>query len=129
MKFKQHVLSIGLGCLSVLSLACTHETAVGGATDTQLPKAEAVPPTASHSAEAPAAPSGNEGGAVGCSSDSDCRAVDVYCGGCQCMALAASAPAPTCPGSEVQCFAQPCRGQRAVCKAGACSLGGGSTEQ
>jgi hypothetical protein len=119
MKCKQHVLSI----LSVLFLACTHETAVGGVTDTQLPKAEPAP-----AAAAPAAPSGNDNAAVGCSSDADCQALDMYCGGCECVALAASASPPTCPGEEVQCFAQPCRGQRAVCKAGACSLGGNSEQ-
>ncbi|HET8935541.1 MAG TPA: hypothetical protein VFN67_18965 [Polyangiales bacterium] len=94
---------------------------MSGATDTQVPKAQPAP-------AAPAAPSGNADGAVACASDADCQAVDGYCGSCQCLALASGAATPKCPGSEVQCFAAPCRGQRASCKAGACSLGAGEEQ-
>lgn len=105
MMWKQLVL------VSLLGLSCTHETAASGATDTHKPKQE------------PAAPSG-EGDASGCSSDADCQPVDVYCGGCQCLALPATTAVPKCENNEVHCFAQPCRGQRAVCKGGGCSLAG-----
>ena len=98
-----------------LGLSCTHETAASGATDTQLPK----------SAHA-AAPSGTQGEPAGCTSDADCQPVDSYCGGCQCLALPVTASAPQCEGEPVQCFVQPCRGQRAVCRGGGCSLSGGS---
>lgn len=65
-----------------------------------------------------AAPAG-----AACSSDADCRLVSDYCEGCACRALAtgeADPTLPTCKGTIVQCFVDPCRGQRAVCTAGAC---------
>jgi hypothetical protein len=118
MIWKQHVLSL---CLGFVAFACTHESAASGSAEPQSPKAELRPEPAAESSKsvAPAA----------CSSDADCHVVDVYCGGCQCVAQLTNMPAPTCPGQEVQCFAQPCRGQTAVCKSGACSLTGDSGEQ
>jgi hypothetical protein len=104
--------------VSLLGFSCTHETAASGATDTHKPKAEPAP------AEESAAPSGNDMGSAKCSSDADCQPVDVYCGGCQCLALPVSTSVPKCENNEVHCFAQPCRGQRAVCKEGGCSLAG-----
>jgi hypothetical protein len=104
--------------VSLLGLSCTHETAASGATDTHKPKAEPAP------AEAPAAPGSNEMGSAACTSDADCQPVDVYCGGCQCLALPVTTAVPKCENNEVHCFAQPCRGQRAVCKGGGCSLAG-----
>jgi hypothetical protein len=105
---------LALVFVGLIAVGCTHETAASGATDTHKPKAEAAP--------APAAESGDEPGA--CTSDADCHPVDVYCGGCQCLALPVSTAVPKCENNEVHCFAQPCRGQRAVCKAGGCSLAG-----
>jgi hypothetical protein len=58
--------------------------------------------------------------APACASDADCRLVSDYCDGCACRALAAGQADPTCKGTLVQCFVDPCRGQRAVCDAGAC---------
>jgi hypothetical protein len=109
--------------VSLLMAACSHETAASGATDTQVPKMERAALAAAEVAT-PAVPGSQEAEQAACSSDSDCRPVDVYCGSCQCVALSNNMKAPECPGSEVQCFAQPCRGQQAVCKAGGCSLGG-----
>lgn len=42
-----------------------------------------------------------------CTTDSDCRKEDNYCGGCHCLALGPGETAPTCD-DPVQCFAQPC---------------------
>lgn len=97
---------LALIVVAAVALGCTHENAASGATDTQKPKAE--PPA--------------------CTSDADCQPVDVYCGGCQCLALPVSTAVPKCQGNEVQCFAQPCRGQRAVCTGGACALAGGGDQ-
>lgn len=58
--------------------------------------------------------------AIACASDADCRLVSDYCEGCACRALATGEAEPTCKGTLVQCFVDPCRGQRAVCTAGAC---------
>jgi hypothetical protein len=110
MKYRQLALLLGF-----VMFACTHESAVSGATDTQTPKAEPEP-----------APADNAAPPASCTSDADCQAVDVYCGGCQCLALPVSTAVPKCQGNQVNCFAQPCRGQRAVCKASACSLTGGA---
>ena len=56
-----------------------------------------------------------------CASDADCRLSSRYCGGCECLALAAGQPDPPCLGPSTQCFADPCRDQRAVCAAGRCT--------
>jgi hypothetical protein len=58
--------------------------------------------------------------AAACATDADCRVVSDYCEGCACRALASSEADPTCKGTLVQCFVDPCQGQRAVCKSGAC---------
>jgi len=58
-----------------------------------------------------------------CSTDADCRLFDDYCDGCACEALSVSSPDPFCSsGNYVQCFAQPCGGKVAVCKAGLCEV-------
>jgi len=113
MTWKQRVL-VSLWMLA----SCTHETATGGATDTHKPKAEPAPP---------AAKSGDE--PADCSSDADCQPVDVYCGGCQCLAMPVTTAVPKCENNEVHCFAQPCRAQRAVCKGGGCSLAGAASSE
>lgn len=121
MSWKQHALVL----VSLLGVACTHETALSGTTDTQKPKAEPAPASAE-----PAADSSKEGSSAACASDADCQPVDVYCGGCQCLALPLTTAVPKCENNEVHCFTQPCRGQRAVCRAGGCSLAGpASAEQ
>lgn len=59
-----------------------------------------------------------------CLSDADCRTFSNYCDGCSCEALAVSAPDPTCDGTLVQCFVDPCFDQSAVCDSATstCSL-------
>ena len=56
-----------------------------------------------------------------CSSDSDCRLEDNYCGGCNCLALATNESGPTC-SEPVQCFAAPCQvtSDTAACVDGQC---------
>jgi hypothetical protein len=109
--------------VSLLGCSCTHETGANGAVDTHQPKAERAP------AQAPAAASSesSEDSSASCTSDADCHPVDVYCGGCQCLAMPATTAVPKCQDNEVHCFAQPCRGQRAVCRGGGCSLGGSAS--
>jgi hypothetical protein len=63
-----------------------------------------------------------DGAPAGCTSDADCRTFSNYCTGCNCDALGAHDPDPTCDGPGVQCFADPCMNQTAVCLAGTCSL-------
>jgi hypothetical protein len=58
--------------------------------------------------------------AAQCRKDSDCRLVDSYCRGCDCLALGPNDPEPTCPEPPVQCFAQPCAGKVARCEDGRC---------
>jgi hypothetical protein len=61
--------------------------------------------------------------APACTTDSDCRKEDNYCGGCHCLALASGETGPTCK-DPVQCFAQPCAvtpGEPA-CVKGQCTL-------
>ncbi|WP_394849512.1 hypothetical protein LZC95_18960 [Pendulispora brunnea] len=114
---------------------------------TQAPSASAAPsaaaPTASASAASPSASGartgapagsgasalapghGRDGGAAGraeCTSDSDCRAWSDTCGDCTCRPLAKGVTAPKCTRNQVQCFVDPCRNKRGVCKAGACAL-------
>jgi hypothetical protein len=55
-----------------------------------------------------------------CETDSDCRLVDSYCGGCNCLALGSGQSAPKCAGDEVACFVAPCLGQEAFCEDGRC---------
>ncbi|WP_394839019.1 hypothetical protein LVJ94_19205 [Pendulispora rubella] len=70
---------------------------------------------------------GRDGGATApgrgeCTADSDCRAWSDTCGDCTCRPLAKTATAPKCTRSQVQCFVDPCRAKRGVCKAGTCAL-------
>jgi hypothetical protein len=58
----------------------------------------------------------------GCKQDGDCRAFSDYCTGCDCRALGSSDKDPTCSGPGVRCLADPCRGKKAVCKNGQCTL-------
>jgi len=58
--------------------------------------------------------------ATGCTSDDQCQIVDDMCGGCRCVALAASDVAAKCPTAPVQCFVAPCLGRHAVCRLGEC---------
>ena len=50
-----------------------------------------------------------------CRNDGDCRTFSNYCDGCSCDALAEGESDPGCLGTTVQCFAEPCMGQVAVC--------------
>ena len=68
-----------------------------------------------HAVCVPQAPATNR-----CATDADCRLFSDYCTGCDCRALSTSQPNPTCSGPGVQCFADPCMNQVALCKAGAC---------
>jgi hypothetical protein len=56
-----------------------------------------------------------------CITDADCRLVSDYCDGCACRALATGEADPTCGGTIVQCFVDPCQRRRAVCQSGACA--------
>ena len=123
MKCKQRDSFAWLCALSLSALGCQHEVAMGS-TDTHTPKAEAAEPAAPVPAQPIAAPSGN----TACTTDADCHTVDSYCGSCQCLALPTAATAPACAGDKVQCFAAPCRGQQAMCKAGSCTLSGGGSD-
>ena len=80
----------------------------------------------------PSADAGTDGEAPGsdaapseagstCASASDCRLFSDMCGGCTCVALAARAPDPVCPGPSVSCFRDPCSGQSAACVNGQCA--------
>lgn len=57
-----------------------------------------------------------------CTSDSDCRAVDDYCTGCDCRALAPGERLPVCTHPGVRCFAQPCATKTAACVNGSCTI-------
>ncbi len=61
-----------------------------------------------------------------CASDADCKTQSIYCveTPCSCVAAAASDPEPKCRGGISKCFAEPCMNKKAVCKDGACMLGG-----
>ena len=62
-----------------------------------------------------------------CTSDSDCRLFDDYCGGCNCRALSQTAPKPSCKGKQlVACFVAPCLGSSPACVEGQCTAGGGA---
>lgn len=62
-----------------------------------------------------------------CETDSDCRLVDNYCGGCNCLALGQGQSAPKCNGDEVACLIAPCRGMEAFCEDGRCVAEPGPT--
>jgi hypothetical protein len=55
-----------------------------------------------------------------CKADSDCKLAADYCGGCNCRAVGGGAGAAPACMNPVQCFADPCTNQRAVCEAGRC---------
>jgi hypothetical protein len=57
-----------------------------------------------------------------CRTDADCRVFADLCEGCDCRALSRRDPDPVCKGPGVQCFANPCAGQEAICRAGRCAL-------
>lgn len=57
-----------------------------------------------------------------CRTDADCRTFSDYCTGCDCRALSICQQDPRCPTPGVQCFRDPCQGQEAFCRAGACAL-------
>lgn len=61
-------------------------------------------------------------GSVECTTDADCSTFSNYCDGCNCEALSSSSAAPICGGTVVNCFADPCMNQSAVCNAGVCEL-------
>jgi hypothetical protein len=54
-----------------------------------------------------------------CKSDADCRLVDDYCGGCNCLSLAPGESPPKCT-DPVNCFVQPCMNKTAACVSGNC---------
>lgn len=67
------------------------------------------------------------GGTVGCvalpkdfcNTDGDCKLVDDYCGGCNCLPLASWAAPPSCT-TPVSCFVEPCRGKTVACESNHC---------
>jgi hypothetical protein len=58
-----------------------------------------------------------------CRANSDCRKVDNYCGGCNCLALGPGETGPRCD-DPVNCFVSPCAVTpgEAVCENGRCIL-------
>lgn len=58
-----------------------------------------------------------------CRANSDCRKVDNYCGGCNCLALGPGEIGPRCR-NPVNCFVSPCAVTpgEAVCENGRCVL-------
>ena len=56
-----------------------------------------------------------------CATDADCHLVSNYCGGCNCLALAAGEKEPACTGQTVQCLIDPCSTKSAVCFGGHCN--------
>jgi hypothetical protein len=59
-----------------------------------------------------------------CTVDTDCRTVSSYCDGCQCLALGATEPDPSCHATIVACFVDPCIAKQPVCLKGLCRLDG-----
>ena len=55
-----------------------------------------------------------------CTQDSDCKLVDYYCDGCNCLALPTKTKPPKCNGTIVQCFVAPCLNKHAACTNGEC---------
>ncbi len=54
-----------------------------------------------------------------CNVAADCKLVDNYCGGCECLPLATWATPPSCT-DPVSCFAQPCGGKTVACESNHC---------
>ena len=54
-----------------------------------------------------------------CNADADCKLVDDYCGGCNCLALASWATPPTCT-DPVNCFVEPCMRKTVSCVSNHC---------
>lgn len=67
-------------------------------------------------------PAGQGAGEGVCQTDSDCSVNSDYCKGCDCRALGPNQTLPPCQGPGVRCFADPCMGKVAVCKAGRCEV-------
>jgi hypothetical protein len=57
-----------------------------------------------------------------CTNDSDCTAVDDYCGGCNCQVLGPKGQLGTCTKGLVNCFVAPCASKGARCENGQCTL-------
>jgi hypothetical protein len=91
-------------------------TPAPGALPAPTPPSEARIPERSAQREIPSA-------SQTCRADSECQAVDDYCEGCACQALARSSPLPQCSGRGVSCFVAPCHDKTAVCRDGRCQLG------
>jgi len=54
-----------------------------------------------------------------CNSAADCKLVDDYCGGCNCLPLATWASPPSCT-DPTTCFMQPCAGKTVACESNHC---------
>lgn len=57
-----------------------------------------------------------------CASNSDCRAVDDYCTGCDCRALKTGKRLPVCTNPGVRCIVAPCASKTVACVAGTCTV-------
>ena len=57
-----------------------------------------------------------------CATDADCRPFSDYCAGCNCRPRSTGEPEPVCSGRDVQCVADPCLGEVAICVEGQCTL-------
>ncbi|MCB9555162.1 MAG: hypothetical protein H6707_03590 [Deltaproteobacteria bacterium] len=62
-----------------------------------------------------------------CTTDADCKLFSNYCGGCNCDALKASDPFPSCPNPPVNCFVDPCMQKVAKCNSKRCIVASSST--
>ena len=62
----------------------------------------------------------SDGATAACTSPSDCVLYSSACDTCACIPLGKSEPKPTCTGTIVTCFIDPCEGKTATCDNGHC---------
>jgi len=65
--------------------------------------------------------SGKDGSRL-CAADGDCHLTATYCEACRCVAQGKGEVPASCAGAAVRCVADPCAGQKAVCRSGSCVL-------
>ena len=61
-----------------------------------------------------------DGATPSCNAPSDCRLYSSSCETCTCVSRGKNDPDPTCTGSTVSCFIDPCEGKMATCDNGHC---------
>ena len=60
-------------------------------------------------------PGNTDGATAACSTASDCVLYSSACDTCACIPLGKNDPKPTCTGTIVTCFIDPCEGKTATC--------------